>query len=236
MPITINNDFENFIKTYWSNLNSLSRDYLDIYYSDKDFSMSGYEIKSYFEELDVPENVLPCLIIWEKEIKDAGYINLKELTNIEIFNLMQEIVEKIKNKVPLKYIIEEVNTLANEKREENKPITNYNIDNKNGIFYNGNITQSTVTNSVTVENCGIEVEKEVECVKKKIDELEELNIDQKEYLKSIIEESKSIKDDKSKENCINKFKGFIAGLGNTADSVLKILSVGTSIANFFNIH
>lgn len=37
--------------------------------------------------MNVPENVLPCLVLWEDKLEDARFIEIRDLTDKEVFHL-----------------------------------------------------------------------------------------------------------------------------------------------------
>jgi hypothetical protein len=90
-------DFPKFVKTYWEDLNHLTGDYIDIYYSDDDVErkISAYETKNEFRSLRVLPMALPALVIWQDSLKDACVVSLERLSHDDIFDLMKLIVQKI---------------------------------------------------------------------------------------------------------------------------------------------
>ncbi len=123
LPLAQDKMFENFINESWKDLNALSRNYLDIYYSDKELSSSGYDIKNKFHSLEIPEDALPCLVLWVNSLENAKYVELRGLEYNEIFHLMQSIVQYIKVENTFDVVYSKATIKAEELRREHKNIT-----------------------------------------------------------------------------------------------------------------
>lgn len=123
LPLTQDNAFETFINESWHDLNALSKDYLDIYYSIPELSASGYDIKDKFASLEIAEDSLPCLVLWGKSLDDAQVVELRDLHYNEIFHIIQSIVQNIKCGNDFKIVHEEAVKKADEKRESHRPIS-----------------------------------------------------------------------------------------------------------------
>jgi hypothetical protein len=118
-------EFNKFIKKYWIDLNSLSENYLDIYYSETDYrKSSGYEIKNMIKSIsnNMPSN-LPCILLWEKSIKDACMIDIKDLSNQNIFRLISSIVDMIKDGQPLNLIKKKSDIMVQKINDKDRPIS-----------------------------------------------------------------------------------------------------------------
>lgn len=153
LPLARDNMFEAFIENAWSDLNSLSKDFLDIYYSVRELSASGYDIKEKFYTLKkVPEDALPCLVLWVDNLDSAKYVKLRDLDYNDIFHLLQCIVQNIKEKDDFELVYLKAVEMANEKRSNNKPgyIVNQKFD-----IYNSEIKGSqlgTISSDLTIES------------------------------------------------------------------------------------
>lgn len=139
LPLAQDKAFETFINDSWRDLNSLSKDYLDIFYSVKELSASGYEIKDKFHSLEVPEDVLPCLVLWSDSLDNAKYVELRDLQYGEIFHLLQSIVQNIKVGNKFDDVCSNAAIMADEKREGHLRIS--------VIKQDINISSSTIQNS-----------------------------------------------------------------------------------------
>jgi hypothetical protein len=117
-------DFKSFITKYWIDLNSLSGDYLDIYYSEAEFDKSGYETRNMIKSIpqNLPSN-LPCLLLWENKMGTAQMVDIKGLSHQDIFRLISSIVDMIKNKQSLNSIIERAKSMTQEINDKDRPVS-----------------------------------------------------------------------------------------------------------------
>lgn len=133
LPLAQDKMFETFINDAWPDLNSLSKDYLDIFYSVKELVASGYDIKDKFRSLEVAEDALPCLVLWNDSLDNAKYVELRDLKYSEIFYLLQSIVQNIKVGNKFDVVYSKAVMMADEKRRSHKRISvirqDFNISN-----------------------------------------------------------------------------------------------------------
>jgi len=90
-------DFPAFIDMHWRDLNALTGDSLDIYFSKDDLKkrVSGYETLAEFKSLSIPVVQLPGLILWEDSLKNARAVPLGRLEHEEIMEVMKHVVYRI---------------------------------------------------------------------------------------------------------------------------------------------
>lgn len=237
LPVSIDNHFETFIHNYWTNINDLTKDFLDVYYSEKELVTSGYAIKDKFEHLDIPEDVIPCLLIWKESIRDAKYVEIRELDDAEVFHVIQRIVQNIKTGRNLDFICKEAIKMADKYRENHKPSTTIHVEQKAETVI-GSMTgvvmeKARVNTKVSyVENNRTFVE-EIDMVVRELKKIEDINESQKDYLVSILNEVKIADDDVKKQNCKEKFSAFMKGLGDVSGKVLSVLANFATVAAFF---
>lgn len=110
--------------------------------------------------------------------------------------------------------------------------------NINGINYGAvtGINEGIVENVISLNNESIQ--NDIKQAKEKIANIKELNSDMKDFLYGLLDEAgvSILKDDnKLKGECVNKFKGFIAGVGKVSTAILSVLGSVASIASFFGI-
>lgn len=110
--------------------------------------------------------------------------------------------------------------------------------NINGINYGAvtGINEGIVENVISRNNESIQ--NDIKQAKEKIANIKELNSDMKDFLYGLLDEAgvSILKDDnKLKGECVNKFKGFIAGVGKVSTAILSVLGSVASIASFFGI-
>lgn len=122
--------FRKLISDYWDNLNDLSGDILDIYYSESDLNKTGYDIAERLSALPLElKKKAPCIIIWERNIKEAKSVSIDELSHKQIFAVIKEIVQTIyyaensndNNGITLEELISNARNIADQKRAENHP-------------------------------------------------------------------------------------------------------------------
>lgn len=90
-------DFPSFIDRHWRDLNALTGDSLDVYFSKEDLKnrVSGYETLSEFKSLRVPVIQLPAVVLWEKSLESAQSVPLCSLEHDEIMEVMKHLVHRI---------------------------------------------------------------------------------------------------------------------------------------------
>jgi len=125
----IHKHIHNFIINNWLELNNLTVDLIDVYFSKKDVkNKTGIDILKSFGFSDNLEVILPSLIIWHNNMKNAITFDLTKFDDIEIFNLFQHLVIEIRKEKNLSDIFESV---------KNKIFKNHNYK-TNIININGN--------------------------------------------------------------------------------------------------
>lgn len=152
LPLAQDKTFKTFIKNSWTDLNSLSKNYLDIFYSVKELSASGYDIKDKIQSLTIAENALPCLVLWDDSLDKAKCVELRDLQYTEIFYLLQSIVQNIKNGVEHDLVCSKAIIMADEmrRRKMETPIIQQDYIISNSTIYNSQI--GSFESTLTVED------------------------------------------------------------------------------------
>ncbi len=90
-------DFPGFIQDHWVDLNSLTGDLLDVYYSAEDLArrVSAYDTLEQFRSLKVDRTALPALLLWKAELVDCCVIPLQSLSHDDIITVVALIVQRI---------------------------------------------------------------------------------------------------------------------------------------------
>jgi len=246
------NYYRSLITDSWNDLNDLSGDYLDIYYSEEDAGKSGYDIAKRINSLpDSLKSKAPCLILWEERICDAKYIPLNELKDTQIFNIIKSIVNLIIEKKNLHDIVEEVNEKVKEIQDSNLGVRKYygpvitgdgNIVGDNNAVGTGNIVGDAN------DMCGNTINADMSHAQKLIEEFEqailaiksssELDDDLKAQICEIIEEAqkgiheKSEEKQKSAKTAFGYVKTFLVKL---APELVSTLANFATIASFFGL-
>lgn len=238
----------------WKDLNELSDDYLDIYYSESDIGKSGYDIAKRINSLpNSLKSKAPCLIIWDYNIHDAQYIPLDELNSTQIVCVIRSVVDRIIKKKDLQDIIKEVSEQVREIQESIHGVRKYygpvvtgngNVVGDNNAVGTGNV----VGDANNLSGNTITINSDDAYVKKLIDEFDqailaiknslELDDDLKTQMCAIIEEAKSGTLDKSEEkqkNAQTAFSYVKAFLVKVAPMLVTNLANLATIATFFGL-
>ena len=242
-PATQGDVFKKFVNKHWLDLHAMSSNYLDIFYSEDDFEISGYAIRNSMRTLpkDLPEK-LPCLVIWQDSLQHAQTIDIEGLLDSELVSLIAKIVDMIKTDKPLNQIVAEARKMAkdfNQKHvDDNRPVTNnvFNIE-KNTGFVSGYIENSEVTvYSGSISD--IEFENESEKAIEMIRSFSEVEKEYRDVLIALVKEANIAmqnKDEEAKSECKSKFKGFMLGAGKVVGEIVTRLSELATIASFFGL-
>ena len=244
LPLASKRDaFERFINDNWLDLNAMSSDYLDIFYSKEDFAISGYEIKNNMCTLSKElQEKLPCLVIWKDSLQNAQAIDIEGLSDDEIVCLIAKIVELIKKDSSLDKIVAEGINMANEFNkkhvDDNRPVTKnvFNIEKNEGVVA-GHIANSEVTvYSGTISD--IELENETKKAIEMIQSFSEVEKEYRDFLIKLVKEANAAiknKDEGAKIKCKSKFDGFMMGAGKFVGGIVTKLSELATIASFFGL-
>jgi hypothetical protein len=116
-------DFPAFIDKHWRDLNALTADSLDVYFSKEDLKkrVSGYETLSEFKSLRIPVVQLPGLILWEQSLKDARAVPLGGLEHDEIMEVMKRVVHRIGAGDSLEVVVDSATDFATSLLEKRRP-------------------------------------------------------------------------------------------------------------------
>lgn len=238
LPLKGESELKKFVKDYWYDLDEASSDLLDIFYSLKELSNTGYALLSKIKDLTVDKNMLPCVVIWQQDISLAKAISIRKLNNSDLCKLLLEIISYIEKGMDLEQIYKEAVKMVENLKNENKIVQKIE-QNINGTNY-GTVTginEGIVTNVMSSNNQNIQ--NDIQHAKIKIEALEELNSQMKEFLYELLDETclSILKDDNNlKNDCVSKLKGFLAGVGKSSAVILGVLGSIASIAGFFGIN
>lgn len=227
--------FRRLVTKHWKDLNDLSADYLDIYYCFENYGKSGYDLMEQLHYL--PEKVhakLPCIVLWKENMDEALCVSIDGLSVEDVYYLIREIVDLIIQRKTLDEIVEGAKDMSNERRNKDRPITNYNLsadgaNNVNQAVVTGDgsvVSQSTSKNEV--DNFIKELNQAIDIVSKS-----ELSEEQKKILIDIFEDTK--KKDKQEE-AKARFSTFIAFAGKTAAKLIEAFAGLATIATFFGLN
>ena len=143
-----NGKLSQFLRKYIEDLNSLTGEYLNIYFTDSDLKkdVSAYERIKKFTYLKVKENQIPCFLVWESNKLENDDIQLEGLSHEEIF----KVIKKFKIALTENKTFKESVLLAKQEVEEIKAskqaITYAIIDSNVGAVGNGAVAIDTKFN------------------------------------------------------------------------------------------
>lgn len=227
--------FRRLVTKHWKDLNDLSADYLDIYYCFENYGKSGYDLMEQLHYL--PEKVhakLPCIVLWKENMDEALCVSIDGLSVEDVYYLIREIVDLIIQRKTLDEIIEGAKDMSNERRNKERPITDYNLsaDGATGV------NQAVVTgggNIVSQRTSQNENDDFIKELNQAIDTVvkSELPEEQKKILIDIFEDAK--KKDKQEE-AKARFSTFIAFAGKTAAKLIDVFAGLATIATFFGLN
>lgn len=237
LPLKGELDLEKFIQDYWYDLDAASSDWLDIFYSLKELNNTGFISLEKIKDMTVDIKELPCAILWKREISTAKAINIRKLSHSDLCKLLLEIISCIKKNMDLEQIYKEALKMTENLKDESRMVQKIE-QHINGVNYGAvtGINKGIVENVISPNNQSIQ--NDIQKVKAKITDIKELNSDMKDFLYGLLDEAgvSILKDDnKLKDECVNKFKGFIAGVGKVSTVILSVLGSIASIASFFGI-
>ena len=213
--------FRRLVTKHWKDLNDLSADYLDIYYCFENYGKSGYDLMEQLHYL--PEKVhakLPCIVLWKENMDEALCVSIDGLSVEDVYYLIREIVDLIIQRKTLDEIIEGAKDMSNERRNKERPITNYNLsaDGATGV------NQAVVTGGGNIVSQRTSQNENDDFIK-------ELNQAIDTVVKSELpEEQKKILIAKA------RFSTFIAFAGKTAAKLIDVFAGLATIATFFGLN
>lgn len=110
-------NFPDFIRKYWEDLNYLTADWVDIYYSVEDLQrrVSGYEVLEQLRSVRLEPMSLPSLLLWKQSLSDCCVIPLERLSHDEVFDLLKLVVQKIVEERDLENICAEAQAFVRQK-------------------------------------------------------------------------------------------------------------------------
>jgi len=108
------------------------------------------------------------------------------------------------------------------------------VKSSTGIVSTGAYAINTIINNNLNETPSISSAQVTKAIKR-INVMNELTKEQKEYLISIVNDAKTAEDEVAKQSCKNSFQSFMKGLGKTSEKVLSIFADLATVAAFFSI-
>ena len=224
---------KSFIEESWQELNSLTDEWIDIYYSKQDIKDRNCynflnKTKSF---VNIDRAALPAFIIWDNDLKNSFPIPISDLENKKIKKLIAHIVDSIRSGKNLPEVIDDGIKFINEEKSKNKPVqTNINYmgdkieinnSNVNNLTFKSNVKDSFNKNSDNSNENITNVIKEIA----KIVEASGKN-EAVELFKAFTEEMNKTQPSKSAlKNFWNSLKGILPILSTTASIAETIMEI-----------
>jgi len=145
-------DLVKFIDESWQDLNSLTGEWIDVYYSKEDIKKrNGFDILKDFKSFsNIKLTDLPSFIIWDSSLKNALALPLIDLSNKQILLVVQHIVQAIKDGKELQEVAKTGMDFINEQLDKKIPKQIQYIMGDNFEF--NNAKNFTFINKSNVEN------------------------------------------------------------------------------------
>lgn len=155
----------NFIKTHWRDLNHLTGNDLDIYFSQKDLSKqtSGYEIINNLKSVPLPDNPLPTLLLWEDRLENNYMIPLQGLDYEGIIEVVQTVIQAIRNQYTIENIVKCGKSRSIELKNEHEDeilIREGGIKSMKKVVIQGDVIGTVIGSGSIKDSIAIKVEKE----------------------------------------------------------------------------
>lgn len=184
--------YKKFVKNNWESLNSLSRDYLDIYYNESDSKKTGYDTAQYIKAL--PESVKlspPSIVLWKESPETAQAISIRYLNEEQIHDVISTIVKSIAGKDSEEVIIRNANRKVEElQMGKSNCINNVIYGNNNSVVNqspkakvkHGDFKDNVFTNQIP----NLFSEEDLEAAIGYVEQAEELSPEDKEGITSLL--------------------------------------------------
>lgn len=233
--------YHSLITDRWNDLNRLSRNYLDIFYSEAECGKSGCEIADKIKLLPKSISVNPpCIALWKDDIKNAKAVKIDNLDDGQIYCVIRLIVEKIQQNKDLNSIVEEVNAYVKDVHAESNGSNILNIHGDGNVVGDHNTVYSNITkgdnNRTNISDN--QIINSFDLAIQEINKSCELNDNQKKNLSKIMTEAKKATEEKSEEKAksakskFNLIKDFLVSV---APTLIGVLANMAEIASFFGI-
>lgn len=144
-----NNNLSAFIKHHGRDLDYLTDEYMDIYYSvddTKKHNVTAYQRRKQFRNLDIKISHIPAFIIWKDSLTNSQVISLEGLSHQQIFDVIKHITSGIEQKKSL----DEVSKIGKDQVESylnHVTVINYNVKQAGAVGSNA-IASDTVFNQL----------------------------------------------------------------------------------------
>ena len=238
-------EFSKLIKDQWKNLNDLTGDALDIYYSEADIGKTGYDIAMRMRSLpDHLRKTAPSIILWKNTIEEAKAIQTECLNAVQIRSTIKTIVQQIEKGKDFNTIIQEAEKTVKKLEAMNHGMTyidkNAVVEGNTGntvVIQGDKSTFGDITPTYYKED-NKELLHEIKEAICAINNSEEIDAESKEQLVSIMKDAEKaeIENCDEKRSTAKKAFGYVkAFLFKDAPVLIETLVNLTKIATFFGI-
>lgn len=226
-PEDYKSQLKSFIEESWQELNSLTDEWIDIYYSKQDIEERNcYDFLNNIKNcVNINRAELPALIIWDNDLKNSFPIPISDLENKKIKKLIAHIVDSIRSGKNLPEVIDDGIKFINEEKSKNKPVqTHINYMGDKIEINNSNVNDFTFKSSVK-------------------DSFNKNSDNSNENITNVIKEIGKIVEASGKNEAVELFKAFteemnktqpskpaLKSFWNSLEGILPILSTTASIA------
>jgi hypothetical protein len=242
------NNFQSSMEAHWRDLNYLTGDDLEIYFSQEDLKrrVSGYKITNALSHLQLRVDILPALLLWEDRLETNTMISLQGLDPERVVEVMKTIVQAIRDGCTLKVITErgehcsrelkkelEDKSLAREGSIKMTHIYTFNGEIHNSIIGPGKNSKNKIVNEILLDR--MLTPEEVCMINEIKDALEDMDIEgieEKErhtgasHLSNVAE----AKNKKDQEESLAGWKKWLDSLGERGQKALSVLANTMTIA------
>lgn len=234
-PEDYKSQLKSFIEESWQELNSLTDEWIDIYYSKQDIEdRNCYDFLNNIKNcVNINRAELPAFIIWDNDLKNSFPIPISDLENKKIKKLIAHIVDSIRSGKNLPEVFDDGIKFINEEKLKNKPVqTNINYmgdkieihnSNVNNLTFKSNVKDSFNKNSdnsnENITNVIKEIAKIVEASKNK-----DANVLFKEFTKELDKKRPSKPKLKSFWNSLEKILPILSTTASIAETIMKIIN------------
>lgn len=224
-----------FIEESWQDLNSMTGEWIDIYYSKKDIKdRTCYDVRDNIKRFDNIKNAdLPAFIIWDNDFENSYPIPISDLENKKNLTLIAHLVDSIRSGKNLPEVIDDGIKFINEEKSKNKPVqTNINYmgdkieinnSNVNNLTFKSNVKDSFNKNSdnsnENITNVIKEIAKIVEASKNK-----DANVLFKEFTKELDKKQPSKPKLRSFWNSLKEILPILSTTASIAETIMEIIN------------
>lgn len=195
-----------FIEESWQDLNRMTGEWIDIYYSKKDIKdRTCYEVRDNIKRFYKINNAdLPAFIIWDSESENSYPIPISDLENKKILTLIAHLVDSIRRDNTLSKVVADGKNFMEGELRKNKP-NQINIEHMGDHFEIKNGNNSSIVFKSSVK-----------------DSFNKNSDNSNENITNVIKEIAKIVEASGKNEAVEPFKAFTEEINKTQPSKPKL--------------